>query len=97
MAKSRGEIIEDIAAFMRKHKGKPAQWYVGVSEDPKRDLFQTHGFKSGDKGLMRTAETELQAGEAAEYFIDAGCSGTCNPRPGMLYVYAYKRAKHTRP
>ena len=97
MSKSKMDIIDDIDQFMRKHGGTSKEWFVASSINPKVDLFRYHGFRKGDKGLMRTAMSELQAAEVAEFFMDQGAKGNDEVITGATYVYAYKRTAHTTP
>ena len=75
MAKSKSDILDDFQAFMGKHGGNYKEWYVSTSANPKVELFKYHKFKSGDKGLMRTAESEIRSAEVAEFFTDLGAKG----------------------
>jgi hypothetical protein len=97
MAKSKSEIIDDIQAFIAKHGNAYKEWYVSTSPDPKSQLFKVHGFKNTDKGLLRQAQTELQAAEVVEFLTTLGAKGGAVIKPGADYVYAYKRAPHTKP
>lgn len=99
MARSKTEIIDDVEAFVAKYGGKFADWYVGISKDPKATLNGTHGFKKGDVGLVRTAASELQAQQVVDYFVGTrGCKGRKESfDAGEIHVYAYRRARHTKP
>jgi hypothetical protein len=97
MAKSKSEILNDFQEFVSKYGGKYKEWYVGTAEDPKSQLFGTHKFKAGDKGLFREAASEIQAAEIAEFFIGQGAKGHGGVKRGADCVYAYKLAPHTKP
>lgn len=97
MTKSKSEILNDFQAFMGRHGANYRDWYVGTSSDPKAQMFGTHKFKSGDKGLYRQAPSELQAAEVAEFFTNLGAKGSAAPSRDADFVYAYKRASHTKP
>jgi hypothetical protein len=97
MAKNKSEILNDFQEFMGRHGANYREWFVGTSSDPKQQLFGTHKFKAGDKGLFRQAHSELQAAEVAEFFTNLGAGGSASPRPDAEFVYAYKRASHTKP
>lgn len=97
MAKSKPDILDDFQAFMGKHGGNYKEWYVSTSTNPKVELFKYHKFKSGDKGLMRTAESEIRSAEIAEFFTDLGAKGDPGIKDDAVCVYAFKLAKHTRP
>lgn len=98
MSKSKSEILNDIQDFMGRHGGNYKEWYVGTSADPKTQLFNVHKFKNGqDKGLFRQAMSEIQAGEVVEFFTSMGAKGNDGVSRGAEFVYAYKRAGHTKP
>lgn len=97
MSKSKSEILDDISAFVAKHGGQTKAWYFGTSNAPRDQMFREHKFKQGDVGLIRQANSELQAGEVVEFFTDQGGRGGATIKPGHDYVYAYKRAPHTKP
>lgn len=97
MAKSKSDILDDFQAFMGKHGANYKEWYVSTSPNPKVELFKFHKFKNGDKGLVRTAQTELQAAEVVEFFTDLGAKGDPGVKKGAMAVFAFKMAKHTRP
>jgi hypothetical protein len=97
MSKSKAEIRNDIEDFIGRHGGKYKEWFVGPAADPKKQLFTGHGFKGGDKGLYRQAGSEIQAGEVVEYFTELGTHGNNAVIRDADYVYAYKRASHTKP
>jgi hypothetical protein len=97
LAKSKSEILNDIQDFMARHGANYKDWYVGTAADPKSQLFGVHKFKNGDKGLFRQAGSEIQAAEVAEFFTGLGAKGHSGVARGAEYVYAYKRAPHTKP
>jgi hypothetical protein len=97
MAKSKSEILNDFQEFIGKHGSKYKEWCVGTAEDPKTQLFNVHKFKTGDKGLYREAESEIQAAGVAEFFTNLGAKGDDSVKRGADCVYAYKMAAHTKP
>ena len=97
MAKSKSEILNDFQDFMGRHGANYRDWYVGTAADPKQQLFGSHKFKPGDKGLFRQAMSELQAAEVAEFFTGLGAKGNSSVTRDAEFVYAYKRASHTKP
>jgi hypothetical protein len=97
MSKDKSQIIAEIENFMAKHGGQYAQWYVGICSTPKQTLFGKHKFKQGDKGLFRTAHSEMQAQEVGEYFVACGCKGDVRTlKAGEVGVYAYQITPHTK-
>ena len=97
MSKSKSEILNDFQEFMGRHGSNYRDWYVGTSSDPKQQMFGTHKFKAGDKGLFRQAMSELQAAEVAEFFTNLGAKGNASVMRDAEFFYAYKRASHTKP
>src|SRR5579883_667779 len=97
MTKSKSEILDDFQAFIARHGAKYKDWYVGTASDPKAQMFRVHGFKSGDIGLFRQAGSELQAAEIAEFLTGMGAKGNDGVVRDADFVYAYKRAPHTKP
>ncbi|NKB43359.1 MAG: hypothetical protein GKS03_03680 [Alphaproteobacteria bacterium] len=97
MAKSKSEILDDFQAFMGKHGGNYKEWYVSTSSNPKMDLTKYHKIKNGDKGLFRTAESDIRSAEVAEFFTDLGAKGDSGIKDDAICVYAFKMDKHTRP
>ena len=97
MSKSKSEILNDFEEFIGKYGGKYKEWYVGTASDAKSQLFKTHKFKSGDKGLDREADSEIQAAGVAEYFTNLGAKGDPEIKKDADCVYAYRMASHTKP
>lgn len=97
VAKTKSEILDDFQAFMGRHGGNYREWYVGTAADARQQMFSVHKFKAGDKGLYRQALSELQAAEVAEFFTNLGAKGNPAPTRDAEFVYAYKRAGHTKP
>src|SRR5436305_1453251 len=97
MSKTKSQILDDFQAFMVRHGADYKDWYVGTAADPKSQLFKVHNFKNGDKGLYRQAGSEIQAAEIAEFFTGMGTKGHSGVARGSQFVYAYKRAPHTKP
>lgn len=96
MAKSEEEIKSDIKNFISKNGGSYSDWYVGITEDPKRRLEQ-HGAK--DAWIYRQAASDEVARRIEKYFVEVlGTDGA--PGGGdedAVYVYAYKKKSHTNP
>ena len=98
MAKSKTEIIGDIESLIARKGGKPGEWFVGFSADPKGELAK-HGFRQGDVGAIRTANTEMQAHDVVEYFVTTLKTKGDLSEVGRnsLHVYAYQTNGHTKP
>ncbi|MCA9668578.1 MAG: hypothetical protein KC503_23460 [Myxococcales bacterium] len=108
---SKQRIRIDFKSFIARLGGGPDQWYVGVSRDARRRMFEEHGVhETRDTWIIRRASSAAEARELERYFVDvlgtAGGPGCCDastdkclPRPGgaFLMIYAYRRGTHTRP
>jgi len=100
MAHSEDEIKRDIEAHIAKGGGGYRAWYVGVSKDPRDRLFNGHGVhEQGDWWIYRQAYSSAAARRVEAYFVqqrgtDGGSGGGDEDAD---YVYAYKKAAHTRP
>jgi len=100
MAKSlmvlRRKILEHIA-----RDGSPYEsWYVGITSDPERRLFDEHGVdRTAKKWWTYDEFTSVDLARRVEkYFIEQGCDG--EPGGGdeeSKFVYAYKKTKDTNP
>jgi len=100
MAKSEEEIKSDIKQWIRKHGGAYAAWYVGVSKDARRRLFDEHGVhEKDDWWIYRQAASSAIARDIESYFVnelgtDGGAGGG---EQDADYAYAYKKSAHTNP
>src|SRR5689334_7549195 len=95
--KSRMQILDDITAFMARHKARIEEWYVGSAADPHHQLFSIHGFKDTDIGLFRRAATSSDAASIADLLIGRGARGSRGEKAGAKAVYVFRLAKHTTP
>ena len=97
MAKSKEEIIRDIADYF---KGIPYKdCYIGITSDAERRLFVEHNV-SREKGywIYRTASSHKVAREIEQHFIERGMDGgTGGGDEDSRIVYAYKKTSHTNP
>lgn len=93
------QIKSDIHDFIRKGGGAYKEWYVGVTSDPEKRLFEEHNVdKAKDLWIYRTADSASIARSVEQYFIDLGCDG--GPGGGdytAKVVYAYKKSWRTKP
>jgi len=97
MAKSKQEIINEIAAYF---KGIPyKQCYVGITSDVESRLFGDHNVsKATGRWIYATASSNRVAREIEQHFLDAGMDG--GPGGGdatSRIVYAYKKTSYTNP
>jgi hypothetical protein len=95
--KSRTQILEDITSFVARHKSHLCHWYVGTTEDARRQLFKIHGFKETDVGLFRQAASSADAASIADLLIGRGARGDRGEKPGAKSIYVFKLTKHSTP
>ena len=100
MAKSKDEITADILGYIQRNGGSPSAWYVGITDDAHRRLFQEH-YVNNEKGvwIYRQAYSSDSARDVEDHFIyiigtDGGTGGG---NDNSDTVYAYKKASHTDP
>jgi len=100
MVFSEEQIKSDIKAYIAKEGSSYANWYVGVSDDPKARLFKDHGVREkGDWWIYRQAYSSSAARNVESYFVNTlgTDGGTGGGGEDTDYVYAYKKEKHTNP
>jgi hypothetical protein len=97
MAKSKQEIIDDIAAHFKGTAYKDC--YVGIASDAESRLFEDHNVsKENGRWIYSTASSNSVAREIEQHFLDAGMDG--GPGGGSAtskMVYAYKKTSYTNP
>ncbi|MBW2984763.1 hypothetical protein KY361_06605 [Candidatus Woesearchaeota archaeon] len=100
MVKTEDEIKRDIKNHMDKYEKKYSSWYIGVTEDPQRRLFDEHKVdEKKDHWIYSTAVSAEVARKIEKYFIeglhvDGGKSGGDKD---ARVVYAYQKTTHTKP
>lgn len=97
MAKDFNEIVTDFNNFLSKCGGRYRDYYVGITNDAKRRLFNEHNVDN-ENGLWiyREGKTDVIAREVEEYFLEKGCKG--GPGGGDYesnIVYCYKITSKT--
>jgi hypothetical protein len=99
MASSKQEIIDEITDHIADRGGSYSDWYVGITENAKRRIFEEHGVEKGkDKYIWRTASSSSVARAIEEYLLDLGCDGGGGGGDDDAdIVYAYKKSYNTDP
>jgi hypothetical protein len=99
MAKSSEIIVMEILEFMQMEGGRPMTWYIGITDDPKRRLFDEHQVHyQNDSWIYRTAVSATEAQRVKEYFLEYGLDGAKgSERPDSRVVYAYRKSVSTEP
>lgn len=100
MAKLANIIIVEILKFIYQEGGNPKIWCVGVTSDPRRQLFDEHRVHyQNDAWIYRLAASESEALQIQLYFLEFGLVEEEEGwQPGARTVYAYrKHNKKTSP
>ena len=100
MPKNKEQIVADIKGHIAKDGTAYRNWYVGITKDVEKRLFNDHGVKKkGDWWIHREAYSSEAARDVEEYFVN-----TCGTDGGggggnddSTFVYAYKKNSHTAP
>ncbi len=96
MTKSEEQIKSEIKSFINTNGGAYSDWYVGITEVPKRRLKE-HGVT--DAWIYRQANNVEVARKIEKYFVEilGTDGGTGGGDEDAVYVYAYKKKRHTIP
>ena len=97
MAKSKKEIIEEIAKHITKRGGGIKKWYVGIAADPEERLFDDHSVdRKKDAWIYRTASSSEIARDVEKHFLRKGADGgTGGGSEDTKSVYAYRISSRT--
>lgn len=91
MAKTKKQIIVEIDEHL-KGSGKQyySEFYVGVSNDAQKQLFEKHHVrKKGSWWIYRTASSPRVAREIEKHYLALGMRGNQkNDEGSMIYSYA---------
>lgn len=86
-------IILEILEFIYREGGDPKTWYIGVTNDPRKQLFdeqQVH--YENDSWIYRTATSEGEALQVQSYFLDFGLTSVEKVwQPGACVAYVYRK------
>lgn len=97
MQKSRTQILEELETFMKRHASPRGDWYVGTAAEARKEMFDVHGFKASDVGLIRQAGSDSDASSLAGLLIKRGAKGDASTKRGAANIFLFKLAAHTRP
>ena len=91
----------EILAYIKEFGGEFSDYYVGVSNDPKKSLFTVHNVNpTNDPWLYKQALTLQAAKTAQSYFINRLKVDGIQPsdlNEDTDCVYVYKKSKQTNP
>ena len=89
------KIIEDFQKYIW---DSYANWYVGITNDPKNRLFKDHGVSQNGAWIYRQADTTEIARDVEFFFLSQGCDGgSGGGDDDSGFVYAYKKTSSTNP
>jgi hypothetical protein len=93
MARSSEIIIMEMLEFIYREGGHPETWYIGVTNDPRKQLFDEHQVHyQDDAWIYRTAASESEALLVQVYFLEFGLAEDEEGwQPGACTVYAYRK------
>ena len=99
MVKSSEIIVMEMLEFTQRVGGHPRTWYVGITNDPRRLLFDEHQVHyQDDAWIYRIAASEDDARRVEEYFLAYGLDGgRGRQRPDSSTVYSYRKSVRTEP
>lgn len=100
MALSKNDIIARFLNYFQKYGGPLNKWYVGISQDAIKRLFDEHNVQPNDPHMFEIANNVEEAREIENYFIDSkrGMDGAAGGGDYLATsVYIYKKGPHTRP
>lgn len=100
MAKSQQEITAEIKAHIQNEGSGYKAWYVGISRDARKRLFNDHNVTENNSWwIYREAYSEADARNIENYFVKSlgTDGGTGGGDQLSRYVYAYKKTSTTNP
>lgn len=102
MFRAQSKVLQNIAEFeeyMEKNGGYYSDWYVGITDNPQKRLFQDHNVKEkNDQWLFQHCGSASDAAEVVKYFLKKGCDGKSGGGDyNTTYAYAYKKNSRTKP
>ena len=99
MPKDEQTIVNEFNAHIQKQGGRPADWYVGITQDVAQRLFVNHKVPRKDHWFIHREALTSEAARAVEKaFLDWGCDGgTGGGDEDARFVYAYLKTSVTDP
>ena len=95
------QIKYEVLAYIKEFGGDFSDYYVGISADPKKTLFENHGLdENDDPWLYKQALTFYAARTIQNYFLDRlGTDGESIKKgdEDMDCIYVYKKSDRTKP
>jgi hypothetical protein len=99
MVKPSEIIVMEMLEFIQREGGHPKIWCIGVTNDPRRRLFDEHQVHyQDDAWIYRTAKSGGEALHVRAYFLEFGLNEMGGDlRSGSCVVYAYRKSINTKP
>lgn len=98
MTKDKNLIIDEIMKHMSVSGHQYSNWYVGITSDPRKRLFEEHNVSETlSRWIYRKAQSNIDARDIEKYFVetlktDGGSGGGDNL---SSFVYAYLKTPYT--
>lgn len=101
MVKSVQQIKYEILAYIKEFGGNFQEWYIGIAENPKQEMFTRHGVnQSDDIWLYKQALTFTACKTVQQYFVNTlKVDGQLLEKgdENTDCVYLYKKSSRTKP
>ena len=99
LSKEAEKVTQEMYDHVQKCGGISSSWYVGLTNDPQRRLFEEHGVRrNGDACIFRTFSSNAEARKVENMFITLGASGGSGGGDWRsTTVYTYRKTRHSSP
>lgn len=100
MEDSDNELVKQVKGFIDRHGNVYPGWYVGITEAPRRRLFDEHGVDEDNDLWIFESASSHEAARAIEKYFTEGLGTDGGPGGGdedAETVYSYKKEPHTDP
>ena len=89
------EIVSRIRDHVKKRGGTPSKWFVGVSAEPRKTLFEMHAVRQkGDNWVLARARSAAIA-QKVKLFLTTKAGMTVISEPvgngDFVFVYVFKK------
>ena len=95
------QIKYEFLAYIKGLGGRFGDWYVGVSEDPERDLFEAHRLeRTSDPWIYKPALTSRASATVLRYFRENLKTDGADPADvpdRATFVFLFRKSAQTFP
>jgi hypothetical protein len=95
------QIKYELLGYIKEFDQRFENWFVGIAEDPKKTLAETHGLDlDADLWIYKQALSFSAARAVQRYFLERLNTDGIAITEGdenLDCVYAYQKNRHTRP